>query len=302
MTEFAPSSATRDGLYDSINEHDACGVAMVARLDNEARHEVVSQGLLALENLEHRGAAGADASTGDGAGILIQLPDVYFREEAGVDLPPAGQYGVAMCFLPRENEARREELKTLISETTVAEGQVVLGWRDVPVDTEHVGNTANDSRPHVAQLFIGAGDGHREDQDAFERKLYVIRRICEIAAGEELYIASCSSRTIVYKGMLTSYQVPGFYPELQDERVRSAMALVHSRFSTNTFPSWDLAHPFRLIATTVRSTPCGATSTGCGPVNRSSSLSSSATTSRRSPRWSGRTVPTRPPSTTCSNC
>ena len=248
MTEFAPSSATRDGLYDSINEHDACGVAMVARLDNEPRHEVVSQGLLALDNLEHRGAAGAEARTGDGAGILIQIPDLYYREEAGVELPPAGQYGVAMCFLPRENEDRREELKNLISETTEAEGQVVLGWRDVPVDTEHVGDTANESRPHVAQLFIGAGPGHRDDQDAFERKLYVIRRVCEIAAGEELYIASCSSRTVVYKGMLISYQVPGFFPELRDERVRSALALVHSRFSTNTFPSWDLAHPFRLIA------------------------------------------------------
>src|SRR5262245_34026269 len=135
MTEFAPSSATRDGLYDSLNEHDACGVAMVARLDNEPRHDVVSQGLLALENLEHRGAAGADASTGDGAGILIQIPDLYFREEAGVDLPPAGRYGVAMCFLPRENAERRDELQTLITETVLAEGQVVLGWRDVPVDT-----------------------------------------------------------------------------------------------------------------------------------------------------------------------
>ncbi|HRV59235.1 MAG TPA: glutamate synthase subunit alpha, partial [Solirubrobacterales bacterium] len=248
MTEFAPSFATRDGLYDSTNEHDACGVAMVARLDNVPRHEVVSQGLLALENLEHRGAAGADASTGDGAGILIQLPDVYYREEAGVDLPPAGQYGVAMCFLPRENEERREDLKTLISRMVETEGQIVLGWRDVPVDTEHVGNTADRSRPHVAQLFVGAGEGFTEDQDAFERKLYVIRRICDKAAGGELYIASFSSRTIVYKGMLTSYQVPGFYPELKDERVRSAMALVHSRFSTNTFPSWDLAHPFRLIA------------------------------------------------------
>ena len=248
MTEFAPSSTTRDGLYDSTNEHDACGVAMVARLDNDARHDVVSQGLLALENLEHRGAAGADASTGDGAGILIQLPDLYFRNEAGINLPQAGRYGVAMCFLPRENGERREELQALLAETVVAEGQILLGWRDVPVDVEHVGNTANKSRPHVAQLFIGAGDGFTEDQDAFERKLYVIRRICEIAAGEELYIASCSSRTIVYKGMLTSYQVPGFYPELKDERVRSSMALVHSRFSTNTFPSWDLAHPFRLIA------------------------------------------------------
>jgi len=220
---------------------------MVARLDNDPRHEVVSQGLLALENLEHRGAAGADASTGDGAGILLQLPDLFFQEATDFDLPPAGRYGVAMCFLPQD-ETKRTELKRLIAETAEGEGQKVLGWRDVPVDTGHVGDTANLSRPHVAQLFVAAADELASDQDAFERKLYVIRRVCEIAAGDQLYIASFSSRTIVYKGMLTSYQVPGFYPELRDERVRSALALVHSRFSTNTFPSWDLAHPFRLIA------------------------------------------------------
>ena len=247
MSEFTPSARSRSGLYDSTFEHDACGVAMVARLDNVARHEVVSEGILALENLEHRGAAGADASTGDGAGILIQLPDLFFREEADCELPPAGEYGVAMCFLPRD-ETARERLRQTVSGIAEAEGQRVLGWRDVPVDTGHVGETADQSRPHVAQLFVAAGESLEGDQDAFERKLYVIRRVCEREAGDELYIASFSSRTIVYKGMLTSYQVPGFYPELRDERVRSAMALVHSRFSTNTFPSWDLAHPFRLIA------------------------------------------------------
>jgi glutamate synthase domain-containing protein 2/glutamate synthase domain-containing protein 1/glutamate synthase domain-containing protein 3 len=220
---------------------------MVARLDNEPRHEVVSQGLLALENLEHRGAAGADASTGDGAGILLQIPDLFFQEETECDLPEAGEYGVAMCFLPRD-ENRRAELQQLVVDVAEREGQKVLGWREVPVDTGHVGETADLSRPHVAQLFVAAGEAVAGDQDAFERKLYVIRRVCEIEAGDELYMASFSSRTIVYKGMLTSYQVPGFYPELRDERVRSAMALVHSRFSTNTFPSWDLAHPFRLIA------------------------------------------------------
>jgi glutamate synthase (NADPH/NADH) large chain/glutamate synthase (ferredoxin) len=220
---------------------------MVARLDNEARHDVVSQGLLALENLEHRGAAGADASTGDGAGILIQMPDLFFREEAGFELPEAGLYGVGMCFLPRDPDSR-ERLKEKIVSIAVAEGQEVLGWRDVPVDTGHVGKTADQSRPHVAQLFVAAAGPAAADQDAFERKLYVIRRVCEREAGDEIYMASFSSRTIVYKGMLTSYQVPGFFPELRDERVRSAMALVHSRFSTNTFPSWDLAHPFRLIA------------------------------------------------------
>ena len=247
MTEFSTSYPSADGMYDPKFEHDACGVAMVARLDNEPSHEIVSNGLLALENLEHRGAAGADASTGDGAGILIQMPDLFFREDVDFDLPPAGEYGVAMCFLPRD-EARRELFEKLIVTTVETENQKFLGWRDVPVDVEHVGKTANLSRPYVKQLFVGAGDRIAGDQDAFERKLYVIRRVCELEAGDELYIASFSSRTIVYKGMLTSYQVPGFYPELQDERVRSAMALVHSRFSTNTFPSWALAHPFRLIA------------------------------------------------------
>jgi glutamate synthase (NADPH/NADH) large chain/glutamate synthase (ferredoxin) len=247
MTEFTPSSRTRSGLYDSKFEHDACGVAMVARLDNEPCHDVVSQGLLALENLEHRGAAGADASTGDGAGILIQMPDLFFREETACELPSAGDYGVAMCFLPRD-EAARERLKQGVIDVTEAEGQAALGWRDVPVDTGHVGKAADGSRPHVAQLFIRAADSLSGDQDAFERKLYVIRRVCEREFGDELYIASLSSKTIVYKGMLTSRQVPGFFPDLQDERVRSALALVHSRYSTNTFPSWDLAHPFRLIA------------------------------------------------------
>jgi glutamate synthase (NADPH/NADH) large chain/glutamate synthase (ferredoxin) len=247
MSDFKPASQSSSGLYDSAFEHDACGVAMVARLDNEARHDVVSQGLLALANLEHRGAAGADASTGDGAGILIQMPDLFFQQEAGFDLPSAGEYGVGMCFLPRDPDSC-ERLKAGITAIAEREGQTVLGWRDVPVDTEHVGRAADRSRPHVAQLFVRAGDSLSGDQDAFERKLYVIRRVCEREMGDEVYIASFSSRTIVYKGMLTSYQVPGFFPELRDERVRSAMALVHSRFSTNTFPSWDLAHPFRLIA------------------------------------------------------
>ncbi|MBK5232974.1 MAG: glutamate synthase large subunit [Thermoleophilia bacterium] len=247
MTEFVTSLPSSDGLYDPTFEHDACGVAMVARLDNEARHDIVSNGLLALENLEHRGAAGADASTGDGAGILLQIPDLFFREEAGFTLPPVGQYGVGMCFLPQD-DAKRAELIEMISKEIEAEGQTLLGWRDVPIDTGHVGETANLSRPHVSQVFVGAGDSLAGDQDAFERKLYVIRRVCDIVAHSEFYFASFSSRTIVYKGMLTSYQVPGFYPELRDERVRSAMALVHSRFSTNTFPSWALAHPFRLIA------------------------------------------------------
>ncbi len=234
------------GLYDPRFEHDACGVGMVARLDNTPTHEVVRRAITALENLEHRGAAGADPRTGDGAGILMQIPDEFLRAVVDFELPPAGQYGVLVCFLPT-NELARTKLEDLLELNVRVEGQRVLGWRDVPVDESHVGDTANQSRPIMRQLFVGAEGDYAADQDAFERKLYVIRRICEIAAGPALYVASSSSRTINYKGMLISYQLAGFYPDLADERVKSALALVHSRFSTNTFPSWELAHPYRVI-------------------------------------------------------
>jgi glutamate synthase domain-containing protein 2/glutamate synthase domain-containing protein 1/glutamate synthase domain-containing protein 3 len=244
MTPLQPPQP--DGLYDPRFEHDACGVAMVARLDNRAEHEVVERALEALENLEHRGAEGADIRTGDGAGILVQLPDAFFRGVAGFELPPAGRYGVGMCFLPR-NDAVRAKLVGLIERNVRVEGQRVLGWRDVPVDETFVGDTAGACRPHVSQVLIGAGPGFEDDQDAFERKLYVIRRIVELAAGPDFYAPSFSSRTCVYKGMLISHQLRGFYPDLRDERFASGMALVHSRFSTNTFPSWELAHPYRVI-------------------------------------------------------
>jgi glutamate synthase domain-containing protein 1 len=236
-----------DGLYDPRYEHDACGVALVARLDNQPDHGVIDRALTALDNLEHRGAEGADVRTGDGAGILVQLPDAFFREVVDFALPPRGQYGVAVCFLPRD-PAQRRKLEELLELNVRIEGQELLGWRDVPVDLEHVGDTANGSRPHIRQLFVGAGSGFAEDQDAFERKLYVIRRIVELAAGPDFYAPSFSSRTCVYKGMLISHQLRNFFPDLKDERFVSALALVHSRFSTNTFPSWDLAHPFRVIA------------------------------------------------------
>ncbi|HEX5925910.1 MAG TPA: glutamate synthase large subunit [Baekduia sp.] len=236
-----------DGLYDPRYEHDACGVAMVARLDNQPDHGVIDRALTALDNLEHRGAEGADIRTGDGAGILVQIPDAFFRAVVDFELPPRGAYGVAVCFLPRDPQQRRK-LEELIELNVRIEGQQLLGWRDVPVDLDHVGDTANASRPHVKQLFIGAGAGFTEEQDRFERKLYVIRRIVELAAGPDFYAPSFSSRTCVYKGMLISHQLRNFYPDLKDERFGSALALVHSRFSTNTFPSWDLAHPFRVIA------------------------------------------------------
>src|SRR5947208_8012030 len=235
------------GLYDPRFEHDACGVGMVARLDNRPTHEVVSRAITALENLEHRGASGADAHTGDGAGILMQMPDELLRAAAGFELPPIGRYGVLMCFLPVD-EGARSRLEGLLEATVKAEGQRVLGWRDVPVNPEHTGDVAGSCRPVIRQLFVGAQGPQAADQDAFERKLYVIRRVCELTASEPgLYVASSSSRTLNYKGMLISYQLAAFYEDLRDERTKSAMALVHSRFSTNTFPSWELAHPYRVI-------------------------------------------------------
>jgi glutamate synthase (NADPH/NADH) large chain/glutamate synthase (ferredoxin) len=268
------------GLYDPRFEHDACGVGMVARLDNLPTHEVIAQAIGALENLEHRGASGADPTTGDGAGILMQMPDELLRAVLDFELPPPGRYGVLMCFLPLEDE-ECARLRELLDRTVRAEGQRVLGWREVPVDPAHMGRTAGSCRPAVWQLFVGAGAGaggageepaggeptgkesaggvpvgggagvrssEGFDQDAFERKLYVIRRVCELNPDAEgLYVTSSSSRTINYKGMLISNQLAGFYPDLRDSRAKSAMALVHSRFSTNTFPSWELAHPYRVI-------------------------------------------------------
>ena len=220
---------------------------MVARLDNHATHEIVEQGLTALLNLEHRGAAGADPGTGDGAGILVQLPHEFFVKSCSFELPAEGRYGVGMCFLPSDEEARRIARRK-IEQVVRDEGQEFLGWRDVPFDPAHVGDTAATTMPFFSQAFVGAAEALEADQEAFERKLYVIRRVLERELGEQVYFPSFSSRTIVYKGMLISEQVPGFFPDLVDPDFRSAMALVHSRFSTNTFPSWPLAHPFRLIA------------------------------------------------------
>jgi glutamate synthase domain-containing protein 1 len=259
MTTHTMQPPKAVGLYDPSFEHDACGVGMVARLDNRPTHEVVQKAITALENLEHRGANGADPRTGDGAGILMQMPDELLRAVVDFELPPMGEYGVLMCFLP-QNEAARARLEALLERTVVAEGQRLLGWRDVPVCPEHTGDVAGACRPVVRQLFVGEGSGSgsdssrpgsdpaHPDQDAFERKLYVIRRVCELTAEDPgLYVCSSSSRTLNYKGMLISFQLAAFYPDLKDERCKSALALVHSRFSTNTFPSWELAHPYRVI-------------------------------------------------------
>ena len=235
------------GLYDPAFEHDACGVTFVARLNGVPTHETLVRGLTAVANLEHRGAAGADAQTGDGAGILLQMPDRFIRELIGDHLPPPGRYGVGVCFFPQD-DARRSELEQLLIATVEAEGQRVLAWRDVPVDDRHVGASANVHAPRIRQLVVGASPELALDQDAFERKLYVIRRVAELAAGPDLALPSFSSRTLVYKGMLTAPQLPGYFPDLRDERMEAALVLVHSRFSTNTFPSWELAHPYRMIA------------------------------------------------------
>jgi glutamate synthase domain-containing protein 2/glutamate synthase domain-containing protein 1/glutamate synthase domain-containing protein 3 len=245
MDRTAPPGAT--GLYDPTNEHDGCGIALVAKLWGEATHAVVEKALEALENMEHRGAEGADPNTGDGAGILIQIPDAFMRGAvAGIELPAPGRYGVGVCYLPRDPE-RRQELEQLIEETVTAQGQRAIWWRDVPVDDRYVGEIASMSAPVIRQLIIEASE-EIEDQGAFERKLYVIRRIIERESGPELAVPSFSSRTIVYKGMLTAPQLPRYFPDLRDPRLASRLALVHSRFSTNTFPSWELAHPYRMIA------------------------------------------------------
>ncbi len=242
----ASSPKSASGLHDRQYEHDACGVGFVARLHAPASHEVVQRALDVLNRMEHRGAEGADPDTGDGAGILLQLPDAFLRAEAGIELPEAGRYGVAMCFLPPREESRPDAMRVL-EQAAEAQGLWVLGWREVPVDPSSCGRTAAACAPHVAQLFVGAPDGVA-DQDALERKLYVARRAAEREQVEGFAIPSCSSRTIVYKGMLTAPQLPLYFPDLRDERVLSRLALVHSRFSTNTFPSWELAHPYRMLA------------------------------------------------------
>ena len=244
-TRIHPPTAT--GLYDPAFEHDACGVAFVARLNGVPTHETVERALRAVANLEHRGAQGADPDTGDGAGILVQIPDAFFRGELGERLPPPGAYAVGTCFLPDDAE-RRARVEQLVEDAIASEGQELLGWRDVPVDLRFAGTTAAALVPCMRQVVVGASAELAADQDAFERKLYVIRRIAERAAGDELVVPSLSSRTLVYKGMLTAPQLAGFFPDLADPRFESALALIHSRFSTNTFPSWALAHPYRMIA------------------------------------------------------
>jgi glutamate synthase (NADPH) large chain len=243
------------GLYHPQNEHDNCGMGLVASIRGEKSHEIIRKGLEVLINLTHRGAAGCDPETGDGAGILIQIPHVFFSRECGelgMPLPAEGAYGVAMCFLPVDKHSRLQ-CEGVIERIANAEGATVIGWRDTPVNGDAIGREARASQPYIEQLFVRRPEGL--DEEAFERLLYRIRRrteneICgsDIEGKEDFYVPSFSCRTIIYKGLMLAPQIEKFYFELANPIVSSALALVHQRFSTNTFPSWKLAHPYRYVA------------------------------------------------------
>ena len=246
---------TKQGLYDPQFEHDACGVGMVANMNGDKTHTIIKQGLEVLCNLEHRGASGADPRTGDGAGVIIQLPDSFLRQECpalGIDLPAQGSYGVGMTFLPQDG-SQRQTCEAIIEKAIANEGHSLLGWRDVPVSPEDVGVLAAEVMPVIRQFFVGKNP-NIADEVGFEQKLYVLRRQIEKAVeaedleqGEDFYICSLSCNQIVYKGLIMASQLEGFYHDLANEAMDSAFALVHSRFSTNTLGSWKLAHPYRYV-------------------------------------------------------
>ena len=246
----------KQGLYDPWFEHDACGVGFVVDIKGRKTHTILQQGLQVLKNLDHRGASGAEVNTGDGAGILLQTPHKFFAEvakKARITLPAAGQYGAGLVFLPRNPNARRK-LEEVFANIVQSEGQTLLGWRTVPTDNSTLGDTAKSAEPFMRQVFIGRNPELRDD-NAFERKLYVIRkrayaeiRTSTYSGAETWYMPSLSYKTLVYKGMLTTEQLEQYFPDLKNPAMETGLALVHSRFSTNTFPSWDRAHPYRYIA------------------------------------------------------
>jgi len=257
MSELTPGP---QGLYDPAYEHDACGVGFVVDMKNRKSHDIVSKALQILDNMEHRGACGCEENTGDGAGILIQMPHRFLAQQTatlGIALPGPGDYGVAVIYLPRD-QAAREKCEKMIEKIVRDEGQKVLGWRTIPTNNQPIGPTAIRSEPVMRQLFIRKVSGlpmGSDDPIAFERKLYVMRKLIEnaikrsnIPQKEVVYLPSMSARTLIYKGMLNSPQVAEYFPDLRDPALESALALVHSRFSTNTFPSWPRAHPYRFIA------------------------------------------------------
>ncbi|MBV8845688.1 MAG: glutamate synthase subunit alpha, partial [Bryobacterales bacterium] len=249
-----PLPPQAQGLYHPQYEHDACGMGFVVNLNGERSHEIVRKGIEILINLTHRGACGCDPETGDGAGVLIQIPHEFFAresEELGFSLPDPGAYGVGMMFLPVEKQ-QRLICEGIVERIAREEGLKVLGWRDTPINGEAIGREARASQPYIEQVFLRGGAGITQDE--LERKLYVVRRRAEAEIAETdlkeksfFYVPSLSTRTIVYKGLLLAPQIPQFYQDLSDPETRSAMAMVHQRFSTNTFPTWQLAHPYRMI-------------------------------------------------------
>ena len=251
-----PAVPGKQGLYDPWFEHDACGVGFIVDMHGRKSHEILQNGLQILRNLDHRGAAGAEPNTGDGAGVLLQMPHGFFVEaarKARISLPGAGEYGCGIIFLPRNPTVRRR-IEQAFEQIVQSEGQTFLGWRTVPIDNSSLGDTAKACEPFMRQAFIGRS-ADVTDEITFERKLYLIRkrayseiRTSTIAGAESWYVASLSSRTIVYKGMLLTDQLDKYFPDLVNPAMETALALVHSRFSTNTFPSWDRAHPYRFVA------------------------------------------------------
>ncbi len=251
----------RQGLYDSVHEHDSCGVGFVVDLKNRKSHDIVHKAITILNNLEHRGACGCEENTGDGAGILVQMPHRFLAQQAetlGIELPDPGEYGVGMVFLP-QNAAARKRCEKMLEKVVRDEGQKVLGWRTVPTNNEPIGPSARRDEPVMRQIFIrkvsGLPANRPDDPLGFERKLYIIRKLAESAVKhssipkkEMFYVPSLSSRTLIYKGMLNAPQVEEYFPDLLDPAMESALALVHSRFSTNTFPTSARAHPFRYIS------------------------------------------------------
>jgi glutamate synthase (NADPH/NADH) large chain len=257
MTHFPTPNGLppAQGMYDPAHEHDACGIGFVANIRGQKSHSIIEQGIQVLINLTHRGACGCDPETGDGAGVLIQIPHKFFARECaqlGFTLPGPGEYAVGMCFLPVE-KGQRLQAEGILERIIQEEGLSVLGWRDAPVEGDAIGRVARASQPYIEQIFVGRAPDM--DEDAFERKLYVVRKLAEKEIAESdiedkhfFYIPSLSARTIVYKGLLLAPQITNFYGELSDPDVESALCLVHQRFSTNTFPSWQLAHPYRYVA------------------------------------------------------
>ena len=239
------------GLYNPSHEKDSCGFALVATTRGTPGHDIITIALSSLRNLEHRGAVGSDAGTGDGAGIQIQIPDRFFRAALPFELPDAGRYVAGIAFLPADNPSRVAE-KARIAEIASSEGLDVLGWRTVPTDPEHLGPLAREVMPAFEQVFLADAVGTASGID-LDRRTFRLRKRAERELGT--YFPSLSSRTIVYKGMVTTLQLEPFFPDLSDDRIESALAIVHSRFSTNTFPSWSLAQPFRYIAHNITDCP-----------------------------------------------